>query len=155
MTTDVATRVSELVEPLLEARGAELYDVVLGGATLQVLVGGKVDLDALAALTREISAVLDDADPMPDRYTLEVSTPGLERTLRTRHHYEGAVGEKVKVKTNPGTEVRRIEGVLTAADDDGFVIDTGTEQRRLSYAEVERARTVFEWGPTPKKGKAP
>ena len=151
MTTDVATRVSELVEPLLEAHGAELYDVVHGGATLQVLVGGNIDLDDLAELTREISVVLDDADPMPDRYTLEVSSPGLERTLRTPAHYAGAIDERVKVKTRPGIEGdRRIDGVLTAADDEGFVVDTGTEQRRLSYGDVERARTVFEWGPPPK-----
>jgi len=146
MTTDVASRVSDLVEPLLEAHGAELYDVVLGGATLQVLVGGGVDLDVLATITREISAALDDADPMPDRYTLEVSTPGLERTLRTERHFAGAIGEKVKIKTTQRHEERRVDGVLTAADDEGFVVDTGTEQRRLSYADVERARTVFEWG---------
>ena len=151
MTTDVTTRVSELVEPLLEARGAELYDVVLGGATLQVLVGGRVDLETLADITRDISAALDEDDPMPDRYTLEVSSPGLERTLRTPAHYAGAIDERVKVKTRPGIEgARRIDGVLTAADDEGFVVDTGTEQRRLSYGEVERARTVFEWGPPPK-----
>jgi ribosome maturation factor RimP len=155
-TTDVAARVSELVEPLLTARGASLYDVVLGGATLQVLVGGGVDLDVLADLTREISAVLDDADPMPDRYTLEVSTPGLERTLRLPQHYAGAVGERVKIKTNPSTEGdRRVDGVLTAADDEGFVVDTGTEQRRLSYGDVERARTVFEWGPPKEKPVSP
>jgi ribosome maturation factor RimP len=153
MTTDVATRVSELVEPLIAAHGAELYDVVLGGATLQVLVGGDVDLDALADLTREISNALDEDDPMPDRYTLEVSTPGLERTLRTPHHFSGAIGERVKVKIKEG-ETRRLVGVVTGADDEGFVVDTGTEQRRLSYDDVERARTVFEWGPTPKKGSA-
>ena len=150
-TTDVAARVSELVEPLLEARGAELYDVVLGGATLQVLVAGQVDVEVLAELTRDISAALDEDDPMPDRYTLEVSTPGLERTLRIPSHFTGAIGERVKIKTNPNTEGdRRVDGVLTAADDEGFVVDTGTEQRRMSYGDVERARTVFEWGPPPK-----
>jgi ribosome maturation factor RimP len=149
MTTDVATRVSELVEPLIQAHGADLYDVVHGGATLQVLVGGDVDLEELAVLTREISVVLDEADPMPDRYTLEVSTPGLERTLRTPKHYTGAIGERVKVKINQGDQ-RRLDGVLHAADDEGFVVDTGTEQRRLSYSDVERARTVFEWGPQSK-----
>ena len=146
MTKDIAARVSALVEPLIEARGAELYDVVLGGATLQVLVGGGVDLETLADITRDVSKALDDADPMPSQYTLEVSTPGLERTLRTPRHYAGAVGDKVKIKTTGTSEVRRVDGVLTAADDEGFVVDTGTEQRRLSYAEVERARTVFEWG---------
>ena len=151
MTTDVAARVSELVEPLLEARGAELYDVVLGGATLQILVAGGVDLDRLAEITRDISSALDQADPMPDRYTLEVSTPGLERALRTPQHFAGAIGERVKIKTNPNIGGdRRVEGALTAADDEGFVVDTGTEQRRMSYGDVERARTVFEWGPQPK-----
>ena len=145
-TIDVAERVSQLVEPLLTARGAELYDVVLGGATLQVLVGGGVDLDTLADITRDVSKVLDEDDPMPDRYTLEVSTPGLERTLRTPAHFAGAVGEKVKVKTSPSCEVRRVDGTLAAADDEGFVVETGAGTQRLSYGDVERARTVFEWG---------
>ena len=156
MTADVATRVSELVEPLLSSHGAELYDVVHGGATLQVLVGGTIDLDELAVITREISAVLDEADPVPERYTLEVSTPGLERSLRTPLHFTGAIGERVKVRTSPSTEGdRRVEGALVAADDEGFVVDTGTEQRRLSYSDMERARTVFEWGPQPKKPVSP
>jgi ribosome maturation factor RimP len=150
VTDDIATHVATLVEPLVEARGAELYDVVLGGATLQVLVGGGVDLDTIAELTREIGAVLDADDPMPDRYTLEVSTPGLERTLRVPRHFAGAIGERVKVKTTPGHDVRRVEGELVEADDDGFTVDTGTERCRLSYRDVERARTVFEWGPPPK-----
>ena len=149
-TTDVAARVSDLVEPLLSRAGHELYDVVMSGATLHVYVAGSVDLDELGRLTRAISTALDDADPIPDRYTLEVSTPGLERTLRTPRHFSAAVGEQVKVKTTPDCEVRRLDGLLTAADDEGFVVDTGTEQRRLSYRDVERARTVFEWGPPPK-----
>lgn len=147
MTTDAATRVAELVTPLLQAHGKELYDVVHGGATLQVLVSGSVDLDELARLTHEISSVLDEADPIDARYTLEVSTPGLERTLRTPRHFASAIGEKVKIKTAPTADgERRVEGALLSAGDDGFVVDTGTAQRRLSYDDVERARTVFEWG---------
>lgn len=159
-TTDVASLVADLVEPLLTGSGHELYDVVMSAATLHVYVAGTVDLDELARLTRDISDVLDDADPIADRYTLEVSTPGLERTLRTARHFAAAIGEKVKIKTNPDIEPRRVDGALTAADDEGFVVDTGTEQRHLSYADVERARTVFEWGPPAKpvapgkKGKA-
>ena len=146
-TNDVADRVAELVEPLLDGAGHELYDVVLAGATLRVLVAGGADLDELARLTREISALLDEVDPIPDRYTLEVSSPGLERTLRTPRHFAGAIGEKVKVKTTSSTDGdRRADGVLVAADDDGFVVDTGTGERRLSYGDIDKARTVFEWG---------
>ena len=147
-TNDVADRVAELVEPLLDGTRHELYDVVLAGATLRVLVAGGADLDELARLTREISALLDEVDPIPDRYTLEVSSPGLERTLRTPRHFAGAIGEKVKVKTTSAAEGgdRRADGVLIAADDDGFVVDTGTGERRLSYGDIDKARTVFEWG---------
>jgi ribosome maturation factor RimP len=146
-TNDVADRVAELVEPLLDGTRHELYDVVVAGATLRVLVAGGADLDELARLTREISALLDEVDPIPDRYTLEVSSPGLERTLRTPRHFAGAIGEKVKIKTASTTEGdRRADGVLVAADDDGFVVDTGTGERRLSYGDIDKARTVFEWG---------
>ena len=142
-TTDTAARVSALVEPLLKARGHELYDVVHSGGTLQVFVDGTADLDEIGVITHEISAALDEADPIESRYTLEVSSPGLERTLRTPRHFGAAVGERVKIKTTPdaGGE-RRVEGTLVSADADGIVVD----DRRLSYDDVERARTVFVWG---------
>ena len=145
-------RVRALVAPLLEQRGLDLYDVEVGGATLRVLVDreGGVDLDTIGEVARDVSRALDDDDPMPDRYTLEVSSPGLERPLRLPSHYANAVGQRVSVKTVPGTEGdRRITGLLVTADDEGFEV----EGRRLTYDEVERARTVFEWGPTPKPGK--
>ena len=149
--TDVTDRVAELVEPLIQGAGQELYDVVLAGATLRVLVAGGADLDELARLTREISALLDEADPIPDRYTLEVSSPGLERTLRTPKHFTGAVGEKIKVKTTPSTDGdRRADGTLLVADEDGIVVETEDGERRLSYGDIDKARTVFEWGNAPK-----
>ena len=84
-----------------------------------------------------------------------MTSPGLDRTLRTPDHYRRAIGEKVRVKLRANidgsdhVEGRRIEGVLTDAGDDGVTVD----DRRLSYADIDRARTVFEWGPTPKPGK--
>jgi ribosome maturation factor RimP len=86
------------------------------------------------------------------RYTLEVSSPGLERPLRRPDHFRGAVGDRVTVKTVPGTEgERRVTGVLQAADEDGITVhpDQG-EDRRLAYAEVAQARTLFDWGTTTK-----
>jgi ribosome maturation factor RimP len=112
---------------------------------------GGVDLEAIAAATRAVSAVLDGHDPMPgQRYTLEVSSPGVERRLRTPSHFQRAVGETVSVRTAAGGKgERRVTGRLKSADDEGFVLE-GQElpegERRLAYDEVERARTVFEWG---------
>lgn len=167
-------RVRELVEPVVTGAGLSVYDVEHTGGAVRVLVdrpgGGAVDLDELTGLSRRISRLLDEHDPIPGRYTLEVSSPGLERPLRTPAHFAGAVGTEVTVKTMPGTEGdRRVRGTLVAADEDGFTVrlapepgaaaavasddaDTAAE-RFVRYDEVERARTVFEWGPAPKPGK--
>jgi ribosome maturation factor RimP len=150
-------RIAELVEPILLDRGHELYDVELTGATVRVLVDreGGVALDDLEQLAREISGVLDEADPLPDRFYLEVSSPGLERPLRQPKHFRTAVGTKVKVKTLPTVEGdRRVDGLLAAADDESVTVETDAGPRRLAYDDIERARTVFEWGGNPKPGTA-
>jgi ribosome maturation factor RimP len=143
----VAERVRDLVAPLVEAERLELFDVEFAAGRLRILVDreGGVDLDALTRATHRISAALDHADPVPGgRYVLEVSSPGLERPLRTPEHFRRSVGAEVAVKTHAHVEGdRRAQGVLTAADDDGFTLGG----RRFSYGDVERARTVFTWGP--------
>lgn len=153
---DPATRVRDLVAPLVAALDLELYDVEHGGGVLRVVVDrpGGVDLEALGEVTRLVSVTLDDADPLPGRYTLEVSSPGLERRLRTPEHFLAAVGEDVAVKTAPDVEGdRRCDGTLVAADADGITIRTDAgDERRLAYDQVRTARTRFEWGPAPKPG---
>jgi ribosome maturation factor RimP len=149
-------RVRAVVEPVVAAADLELYDVELAGGVLRVLVdrSGGVDLAVLGEVTRAVSEALDADDPFPGRYTLEVSSPGLERKLRTPAHFAAALGKKVRVRTVPGTEgERRLEGELTAADDEGVTVATDEGDRRLTHAEIERARTVFEWGPTPPPGR--
>jgi ribosome maturation factor RimP len=147
MTT--SERIAEVVTPVVTRSGHDLYDVELTGATVRVVVDGAT-LDDLEKLTPDISAALDAADPLPDRWYLEVSSPGLERTLRTPAHYAAAVGDKVKIRAHPGAGTeRRLEGILESADADGVVVDG----RRLAYADIERARTVFEWGPPPRPGR--
>jgi ribosome maturation factor RimP len=148
-------QVTALVEPLVTAHGAELYDVELAGGVLRVLVDreGGVDLDTVGAITRDVSDALDDADPLPGEYTLEVSSPGLERPLRTPRHYAAAIGATVKVKTVPGTDgERRVEGELVGADDDAVTIEGPDGPRRVAIDQIASARTVFTWGPAPKPG---
>jgi len=162
----VTDRVRELVLPLLADRRLDLYDLEMAGSLLKVVVDRPegVDLDLLSDTTRAVSRALDEADPIAGTYTLEVTSPGLERRLRTPRHFAGAVGETVKVKlvagaTTAGGE-RRIEGELVAADDGGIVVRTGIDddgapvERRVAYGDIDRARTVFEWGPTVKPGAA-
>jgi ribosome maturation factor RimP len=148
-TTDLTGELS----PLLEARGLDLVDVELHGAQLTVFVDreGGVGLDELGDATREVSAALDEIDPIPGRYTLSVSSPGLERRLRTPAHVARAVGETVTLRVDSGTsEVRRITGTLAAADETGCTLtgpDVPGGELRVEYDQIERARTVFEWGP--------
>ena len=150
----VTDQVRALVEPLLAEQGLDLFDIEYGGGRLVVLAdrAGGVDLDALTRATQRISAALDAADPIPGgRYLLEVSSPGLERRLRTPDHYKRFIGSLVSIKTLPGVDgERRIKGILVEADRTGITVD----DRRLSYGDIERAQTVFEWGPPPKPGKS-
>lgn len=152
-----AERVRELVEPVLATSDLELVDVEIGRGLVRLSLDrpGGIDLDAISAISPAISAALDAGDPLPERYHLEVSSPGLERPLRTPEQFQRFVGAKVSVRTLPGVEgERRVTGTLGAADEEGVVVisEGGGPDRRVLYADMERARTVFEWGPAPKPG---
>jgi ribosome maturation factor RimP len=156
-STDTLTNA---LAPILQARGLDLVDLELNGAQLTVFVDreGGINLDELGEATRDVSAALDDIDPFPGRYTLSVSSPGLERRLRTPAHFAKAVGDKVTIRMDAGTaNVRRVTGTLEEADETGCTL-VGPEvpdgELRIGYEQIERARTVFEWGPEPRKTKA-
>jgi len=140
------------LQPGVAASGLELVDVVFASGVLQVTVDreGGVDLDTLTEASRIVSSLLDDLDPVPGRYSLEVSSPGIERTLRTPAHFAKALGTTVSVKTRPQVPgERRLRGTLVAADESGFLLDVdGTDHppMRLAYGDIDRARTVFVWG---------
>jgi len=151
-----------LVEPPLVSSGLELWDVEVSRETVRLLVDrpGGVDLDALADLAgKVVSPLLDDHPELTPagRFSLEVSSPGVERTLRRVEHYAGYVGTEVSVKTTvPVGGARRHQGVLLSADEDGIVVETheGPGDRRVAirHADIDRARTVLVWGPAEKPG---
>ena len=156
-STDTLT---DALSPVLQARGLDLVDVEMQGAQLTVFVDreGGINLDELAEATRDVSAALDELDPFPGRYTLSVSSPGLERRLRTPAHFARAVGETVTVRVDAGTaDVRRVTGTLQRADESGITL-AGPEvpegELRVAYDQIERARTVFAWGSEPRKTKS-
>lgn len=157
----VAERVAAVVAPTVASLGLDLYDIEHTGSAVRVLVDrdGGVDLDAITKATKAVSRALDEADPIEGHYTLEVSSPGLERALRRAEHFAAAArrNDAVRIKTKPGVEgERRFDGVVDTAGDDEVTVrlPDGTT-RTLRYDEIERARTVFEWGPAPRPGKPP
>ena len=148
------------VEPAVHALGLDLYDVELVGGggtrTLRVTVtrDGGVDLDAITAATKAVSTIVDDATAVRGSYLLEVSSPGIERTLRRAYHYEGAIGERVSVKFHTEAGPRRVHGSLTAVDAEHVVVlDDDGHTETIPLRDVTQARTVFEWGSTPRPGK--
>ena len=148
-------RVRQLVEPLVADLGATVYDVEHSGGVLRILLqrAEGLDMSVLTRATRAISAELDAADPLPGSYTLEVSSPGLERPLRTPEHYRGAVGEQVKLKLRAGVEGdRRLEGELVAVSEQDVTVRTDQGERSVALSDVDRARTHVEWAPPPKPG---
>lgn len=145
--------VRDLAEAVTRRRRLRLWDVEMGGvpgrAVVRVFVDADdgIDLDTVAEVSEEMSRGLDLRDPISGRYTLEVSSPGLERNLRYPEHYTTSVGRRVVVKTKEKLvgDSHRVEGVLEAVGPTGFSIATGTEQVDLPYSAVKSARTVFEW----------
>ena len=150
---DALGEVRDLAEAVVGRRSLRLWDVEIGGApgraVVRVLVDadGGIDLDTVAEVSEEISRGLDLRDPIPGRYTLEVSSPGLERALRAPEHWRSCVGRRVVVKT---TEVlhggsHRIDGVVARAGERAAWLDAGDGEVEVPYESVKSARTVFEW----------
>lgn len=154
-------RVRALVEPIVSDLRLELYDVERRGGTIRVTIdslsdaGSAVTLDDIALATRLISRELDHEDPVAGRYTLEVTSPGLERQLRTPEHFVRSVGSTVTLRLRDveSTE-RRVEGTLVAADGQSISVDVASGERRvIAHTMIDKARTVFDWDEA--KSKSP
>ena len=159
----VSEQLISLLTPALDGANLELVDIEtqsLGTptATVRILVdhssdhplGGRIDLDGVAAATRLVDSALETSDPVEGTYTLEVSSPGLERPLRTPLHFQRFVGTEISVKLRAGEAgERRIQGRLDSADAtaDGSIVVAGDT---IAYSGIDRARTVFVWGPARK-----
>lgn len=145
--------VEALVRPVVESAGLELVEVVFlreaGRRILRVTVDreGGVDLDTISETSERVSRRLDLEGFQPGPYSLEVSSPGLERPLRTPRDFQRRVGEKVKVKTAAPIQGSRTHtGALVSADAEAIVIAADGGELRVPYADIASARTVFEWG---------
>jgi ribosome maturation factor RimP len=154
--------VEQLVRPVVEAAGLELWDVSFekeaGRMVLRVVVDrdGGVDLDTISSTSERVSRRLDLEAFSEDRpYSLEVSSPGLERPLREPRHFERSVGQSVKVRTAAPVDGRRThEGALVSADSEAIVIASDGGELRVPYVDISSARTVFDWSPAVTKGRA-
>jgi ribosome maturation factor RimP len=142
-----------LFEPVIAGVGMDLESVRMSVAgrrrLLRIVVDSDhgVSLDDAADVSREVSAVLDAADVLGDTpYTLEVSSPGVDRPLTEPRHWRRAAGRLVKVKVKGNGEA---EGRVLTADADGVTLELAAGTRRLAYGELGAGRVQIEFGHIP------
>jgi len=146
-------RLAELIEPVTAAAGLDLESVRMSVAgkrrLLRIVVDGDhgVSLDDAADVSREISAMLDEANALGEvPYTLEVSSPGVDRPLTEPRHWRRGVGRLVKVKVaGDGT----VEGRILAADADGVTLELAKGERRFELGELGAGAIQIEFGRIP------
>jgi ribosome maturation factor RimP len=139
----------KLLEPGVAATGFDLVEVELAGShhhpTLRVYIDSPagVNVDDCARVSRQLSALLDVEDPLPGHYTLEVSSPGLDRPLVKPKDFMRYVGETIKIKMQqPMLGRRNFSGRLVDVTADHVVIEVDKERFDLTFEGMERARLV-------------
>lgn len=156
---DVAAGLWETIEPYLEAEGVELDDLLVRGRTNGLIVRVSVDapggigVDRIAQLSRGVARLLDETDPVSGAYTLEVSSPGLERMLRRPGHFEKAIGREIDVRTTDSIAgAQRYRGVLERIDGSTLQVAVDGAVRAIPMDSITQAQTVFRWEKAPKPG---
>lgn len=138
--------------PIVEGEGYEIYDVeyVKEGPHwfLRIFITREegVNVDDCETVSRALGAILDEKDCISANYFLEVSSPGIERVLRQAEHFEGAVGELVKIKLYKDVDgAKEAEGVLTSATDGSITVDVDGAELLIDKKNIAKANVMFEF----------
>jgi len=142
----------ELILPILEAKGLELYDVeyVKEGSEYYLRVyiekEGGVTIDDCVEVSRVFNDILDEKDYISDAYTFEVSSPGLGRLLKKDRHFEKSIGEEVELKTfKPIDKQKEFAGVLKAFDKESITIVCNDEEKTFARADLASVRLALDF----------
>ncbi len=146
MAAALRERLVALIEPLLAQLGYELveleYTPARARGVLRIFIDKPegIGLDDCERASREVSALLDVEDPIATAYTLEVSSPGDDRVLRTREHFDRFVGSRVFIELTPREGRRRYTGMLRSVADDGVAVEVDRQVVNLPFREIGKAR---------------
>ena len=151
--TTLPPRVQELAERVAEAHGIDVLELALRrqgrSQVLSVVLDSDdgVDADVVERVTKELSLELDEADPLPGSYILEVTTPGLDRPLRTGRDFRRQRGHEVQILREASGEQPRtqLRGVVVAADDQVVTLEVGGSNVRVPLSDVVRGKVVLPW----------
>lgn len=147
----LAERIARLITPAIEAMGFELVRVQVSGSqrpTLQIMAepnnGRAMSIDDCADISRAISAVLDVEDPIAGAYSLEVSSPGIDRPLTRAKDYERFLGHEAKVETNAPLDGRkRFKGPIKSVDGNAVELSVDGADLRIPFAAIHKAKLVL------------
>jgi ribosome maturation factor RimP len=149
MPTWPLVEIQKLLEPTISHMGYSIYSLLQGGSggrTLRITIDkseGFISLDDCERVSQVAGPLLDQADLIPDSYTLEVSSPGAERKLRDRVEYERFVGRKVNVRYRSGETEVALEGQLASVDDAGVLIRGRKDDiTNLKWTDIIAGRLV-------------
>ena len=141
-----------LLEPPIEALGYELVDIEFArewrGGVLRIFIDrraderqGNITVDDCARVSHAVSQVLEIEDPIKGHYTLEVSSPGFDRILRKREHFERFIGARIFAELKlPMNGRRRFVGVLRSITDDSIVVNVDGQAHSLPLERIQKAR---------------
>lgn len=149
---NTASVVREIITPVAEELGYMLWDVeyVKEGAesVLRITIDSEngIGIDDCEKMHRAIDPVLDEADPIETAYRLEVSSPGIERTLTREEHFDYCLGALVEAKLfKPFNGQKVIRGILNDNFEDSLVIVCGEDAYEIEKKAIAKIATVFDW----------
>ena len=144
---------ADMIEPIVENLGYEVVRITTIGETnptLQIMIEHKnyeeeLTVDDCATVSRAISAVLDEKDPIENKYTLEVSSPGLDRPLTKLEHFKRYQGEMIKAETSELIEKRkRFKGIIKdVTAEDEIIIEEGENTYKVPFSQITKAKIVL------------
>ncbi len=147
--SDIRWTIRELVEPTIQRMGFDLVAVEWGGGrrrpTLRLSVDapGGIGADDCAAVSRRVSLLLDEADPISAAYVLEVSSPGMERPMQRLSDFRRFVGYTVRLRLVEGLPRRRFTGELKAVHGEVLSIEVDGEVHEIDFEDVEHGQLVL------------
>lgn len=151
-STNIETRVEELLKSIIENIGYELYDVRYEKEGkdyyLRIIIDKPegIDINDCENVNNAINDILDEADYIKDQYFLEVSSPGLERILRKDRHFEKQIGNEISLKFfKPINKQKELNGILEEYNNGELTIKVDDETLKINLKDIAIAKTVFNW----------
>ncbi len=135
----------DLLEPTVESLGYELIDLEFNSSLLRLYINGPngVNVEDCAKVSHHVSGVLDVEDPIKSEYELEVSSPGVDRIIRTTSHYEEFVGCEVSVRLKrPDQNRRKLTGLLKSVSENEVVLQVDDETIVVKRDNIDKTRLV-------------